>query len=64
MAYDILYHLRRAETEAVRAIGCDSNGVAAVHMEMCVLYAKQAIAGMLATADGRGGGVALTSLAR
>ena len=47
MAADILYFLRRAETEAVRAIGCDSNRVAAVHQEMCLRYTGQAIAGML-----------------
>ena len=52
MAADILYFLRRAETEAVRAIGCDSEGaggrVAAIHQEMCLLYTGQAIAGLLA----------------
>jgi hypothetical protein len=47
MAADILYFLRRAETEAVRAIGCDSNRVAAVHQELCLLYTGQAIAGLL-----------------
>ena len=50
MAADFLYSLRRAETEAVRAIICDSGRVAAVHQEMCLLYTGQAIAGMLVAA--------------
>ena len=54
MAADIQYLLRRAETEAVRAIGCDSEGaggrVAAIHQEMCLLYTGQAIAGLLTAA--------------
>ena len=57
MAADILYFLRRAETEAVRAIGYDSEGagsrVAAVHQEMCLLYTGQAVAGLLAAARER-----------
>lgn len=50
MACDIPYLLHRAEIEAVRAIGCDSDRVAAVHQEMCLLYSEEAIAGLLVTA--------------
>ena len=58
MACDVEYLLHRAETEAVRAIACDSAGVAAVHQEMCLLYTGQAIAGLLrwASAAARGAG--------
>lgn len=49
-AADFVYFLRRAETEAVRAIACDKEPVAAIHQEMCLLYTGQAIAGMLLAA--------------
>ena len=52
MDCDVPYLLHRAETEAVRAIACESAGVAAVHQEMCLLYARQAIAGLLALGFG------------
>jgi hypothetical protein len=53
MAHDVEYLLHRAETEAIRAIGCDSAGVAAVHQEMCLLYTGQAIAQLLAAGFGQ-----------
>ena len=52
MACDVPYLLRRAETEAVRAIASNSEGVAAVHQEMCLLYTGRAIAGLLLAALG------------
>ena len=50
MACDISYLLRRAEIEAVRTISSNSDGVAAVHQEMCLLYTGQAIAGLIVAA--------------
>jgi len=52
MACDVEYLLHRAETEAIRAIGCASPSVAAVHQEMCLLYTGQALAGLLALGFG------------
>lgn len=52
---DIPYLLQRAETEAVRAISSGSDGVAAVHQEMCLLYTGRVLAEMLSGARRRVG---------